>query len=186
MKIYTFTGSEVIEGATVKEYRINDKIIKVLSVGERGRGRKLGLIPVKASDETIHYASLDASKAVLQAENIGNPELPIILVLRSKYGFRGSNEHIIECDGGKYSDSKIQQSIPNITCLTYGICADGDAGRMASGFQYILLIHKPLIIYVNYTGRLYGSPNSYKIVVSERDVKCYTKLDGSNMYEDEI
>lgn len=119
MKIMTYDRN-VIEGAYVYKYRLsNNNYIPVVAVGESGRGRSLGIIPVqlrqnhpeeafgmdvnqyspeyisskvKIYDVALVYTSTGALrlKEIAPDENTST-ESPVVVVMQAPIGFRGSN-----------------------------------------------------------------------------------------------
>lgn len=109
MKIFTVKNGFVTEGVEVNSYTLKGAGITIpaITVGEEGRGRELGVLPVQLLPENyaewqekgytqIHYAEIGATMA-------GKPKLyqmeysditeKCICVFRTMIGFRGANEH---------------------------------------------------------------------------------------------
>ena len=157
--VFTVTNGHVEIGATVRDFHLpgSGVTLQALLVGEEGRGRKLGVLPieggVKAGD-TVKFASLAeirSGRAKLIAASEANSEDEAIVVLLNQHGFRGSSS--VSND----TDEETPECVQNALCS--GIVADGMAGRMAESKQYVILLPKNTIICTRYTGRLYGDPN---------------------------
>jgi hypothetical protein len=48
--------------------------------------------------------------------------------------------------------------------LVRGICANGDAGKMASGEQLVAVMPRGVVFRTYYSGRLYGDPSAHYYV----------------------
>ena len=109
MKIFTIESGEVSEGARVDSFTLDGAgvTIPAVLVGEKGRGRKLGVLPVQLLPDTyaewqekgythIHSAQVGVTKAgkpkLFQTEYTDTTE-KCICVFRTKIGFRGGNSH---------------------------------------------------------------------------------------------
>lgn len=109
IKIFTIKSGEISEGARVDSFTLKGAGITIpaIIIGEEGRGRKLGVLPVQLLPDAyaewkekgytyIHSATIGATKA-------GKPKLfqtgdadtleKCICIFRTKIGFRGSNSH---------------------------------------------------------------------------------------------
>jgi len=112
MKIFTIENGAVTEGAKVINYHLRssgDITIPAITVGEEGRGRKVGVLPVQLSANYqqwqteghcwVYNAQLGQTKTgrpKLLALAELEPEEPadnIICVFRTQIGFRGGNAH---------------------------------------------------------------------------------------------
>src|SRR5690606_8627228 len=166
MKVFTIKSGEVYEGAEVVTFQLKhvDVSIPAIIVGEEGRGRQLGVLPVKLTDEnydkweagetvTIQFAKISETKSgkpkLIEVEN-DNSDNEAIVVFRTKIGFRGSNDHT--GDGDEPFPGEI---------LVSGVIAQGDAGRMGSGDQLVAVIPKNTVFSTKYYGRLYGEPSEH-------------------------
>ena len=111
-KVFTIENNRVTEGAAVGSLQIKSAGIEIpaILVGERGRGRSLGAIPVgRHPDPTNDKIRLMA--ASLGTTRAGKPKLfwadkatstqKIIAVYRSQIGYRGSNNHTGDWKGWK-------------------------------------------------------------------------------------
>jgi hypothetical protein len=189
-RIFTIRSGSVTEGAEVDRLALKGAGIQipVLAIGEEGRGRERGIIPVQLNQDAqerwvqnegtlIHSASLGATKAgrikLFQAPTATDDEYAIG-VLRTPIGYRGSNRHTGDRNGEK-SKNTFGEEIPCFhdfpgIVLERGVIAQGGAGRMGSGSQLISLLEKNRVFRTAYAGRLYGSPSSH-----------YYKYDGARI-----
>ena len=169
MKIYTVESGNVIEGAKVDSFTLKGAgvTIPAVLVGEEGRGRRLGVLPVQLLPATyaewekegyvyIHSAQVGATKAgkpkLFQTEAEGTDTTDrCICVFRTKIGFRGGNSHT----GDKLGDEFFP--FPG-EVLCEGIIAQGTAGRMGSGSQLVAVMPANIVFRTAYRGRLYGEP----------------------------
>ncbi len=109
MKVFTIESGEVTEGARVSSFTLKGAGITIpaIIIGEEGRGRKLGVLPVQLLPDTyaewekegyvyIHSAQVGATKAgkpkLFQTEDADDIE-KCICIFRTKIGFRGGNSH---------------------------------------------------------------------------------------------
>jgi len=164
LKVYTIFGPTVEDGAEVQEFTLSSgaKISAVL-VGEKGRGRELGVLPVVGvrPGERIYAAQLgrtasDKPKLIAAATEHAVPA-PVIAVLRTGIGFRGSNSH-----EGEFMP------------IVRGVVAQGAAGRMGSGEQLIALLPEGKVLKVRRFGRLYGAPPEYHYVLRQGKILVAT------------
>lgn len=109
MKIYTIENGRVTEGVEVNSYTLKGAgiTIPVITVGEEGRGRKLGILPVQllpdAHKEWQEKGYTHINFATVGATMAGKPKLfqvkyadtteKCICVFRTMIGFRGGNSH---------------------------------------------------------------------------------------------
>ncbi len=111
MKMETFTieNGKVSEGAKVDSFTLKGAGVSIpaIIIGEEGRGRKLGVLPVQLLPDTyaewkekgythIHSATVGTTKSgkpkLSQTEEADTTE-KCICVFRTKIGFRGGNSH---------------------------------------------------------------------------------------------
>ena len=109
MKIFTIESGKIIERARVGSFALKGAGVTVpaILIGEEGRGRKLGVLPVQLLPDSykeqqengytyIHFATVGTTKAgkskLLQTEDTDTTE-KCICVFRTMIGFRGGNSH---------------------------------------------------------------------------------------------
>ena len=108
MRLYTISNGIVTEGATVEELHIESANIDIpaIIVGESGRGRSRGVIPVQLSGGLYSEWNTNKKVTILDAKlgetKKGKPKLftgtneyvdDILVVFRTPIGYRGSNSH---------------------------------------------------------------------------------------------
>ena len=169
MKLFTISSGKVTEGALVflLELKAAGATIPAIIVGEEGRGRSRGVLPVqlfpeqeaewKEKGETIvSFGSLTTTrsgKPKLIALKTDSDSEHALCVFRTKIGFRGSNYHT----GERKAEGEGFEDFPGETIVS-GVIAEGDAGRMGAGQQLIAVMPKNVVFRTAYTGRLYGNP----------------------------
>lgn len=177
MKIMTISENQILNAACVESFTLADKTkIPAILVGEQGRGRELGVLPVKLTSQSyqtwaekgkvnIRYCQLGQTKSgkpkLIETESSKDEYL--LLVMRSTFGFRGSNNHIL----------------PNSAeVIVKGRIAQGIAGRMGGGSQLIVRVPPDAgDIVVEIGGRLYGKPNRYTYRIKNGEVTIRDNLD---------
>lgn len=109
MKIFTVENGKVTEGARVSSFTLKGAGVSIpaITVGEEGRGRELGVLPVQLLPDNykewqekgcvyIHSAKIGTTKAgkpkLFQTEDADATE-KCICVFRTEIGFRGGNSH---------------------------------------------------------------------------------------------
>lgn len=180
MKVFTIKSGEVYEGAEVVTFQLKhvDVSIPAIIVGEEGRGRQLGVIPVQLTEEQFKKwragETVIVKNARISETKSGKPKLietsddsdndKVIAVFRTKIGFRGSNDHA--GDGDDPFPGEI---------LVSGVIAQGDAGRMGSGDQLVAVIPKNTVFSTKYYGRLYGEPSEHYYIFDGDKIISVTK-----------
>lgn len=113
MKIFTIESGKVTEGVRVDSFTLKGAgvTIPTIIIGEEGRGRKLGVLPVQLLPEQykewqeeghvyIRFAEVGTTKAgkpkLFQVECADTTE-KCICVFRTKIGYRGGNSHTGDC-----------------------------------------------------------------------------------------
>lgn len=107
--VFTVESGTVSPGARVSSFTLKgaETTIPAILVGEQGRGRKLGVLPVSLPpdlmEEWLAKAQVSICAARVGTTRSGHPKLfaagastteeAIIAVLRRKIGFRGHNSH---------------------------------------------------------------------------------------------
>jgi hypothetical protein len=169
MKVYTVQDGVVTEGAKVQPRLLSCGVtIPTVAVGEEGRGRKLGFLPVELSNskdfetngETVIYncrLGKTARGGHKLIERDDGDESKCLVVMRTGIGFRGTNFHT----GDRVNGSDTEFLPFPCEILSEGIVAQGDAGRMGSGKQMVVIAPKGVVFRASRAGRLYGQPSSH-------------------------
>ena len=109
MKIFTIENGKVVEGVKVDSVTLKGAgvTIPAIIIGEEGRGRQFGVLPVQLLPSTyeewqqngyvyIHFAKIGTTKAgkpkLFQTEEANTLE-KCICIFRTQIGFRGGNSH---------------------------------------------------------------------------------------------
>ncbi len=167
MRIFTIENGEAREGARVDSFTLKGAGISIpaIIIGEEGRGRKLGVLPVQLLPEQYKEWQENGSTHISFAKpgttKAGKPKLfqiedPYaffcsICVFRTQIGYRGGNSHT--------GDRTAEEFLPfpgKVLCE--GIIAQGAAGRMGSGSQLVAVMPADTVFRTGYSGRLYGKP----------------------------
>ncbi len=195
MKVFTIESGKVKEGARVDSFTLKGAgvTIPAIIVGEEGRGRKLGVLPVhllpddykKWQEEGhvyIHSAEIGETKAgkpkLIETSGITDTTEKCICVFRTMIGFRGSNSHTGDRDGGfeqDYFGAKYPTFHPfpgEILCE--GVIAQGAAGRMGSGSQLVAIMPADTVFRTGYRGRLYGAPCEHYYIYRDGQILSAT------------
>ena len=100
MKVFTVRNGSVSEGAKVEKFALKGAGVEIdaVVVGEEGRGRERGVLPVQGApaDALLRYAVVGqtkASKPKLVAQQEGGKADTCIVVFRTHCGFRGGAQH---------------------------------------------------------------------------------------------
>lgn len=181
MKIFTLTNDlSILEGAKIAKRTLrNGVVIDTVEIGQEGRGRVLGIVPVSLlslwsgeGERRIVNIRLGTTKSgrpkFYEVNNNNDTDTDIIIVAKTPIGFRGSNEHFL-------GDTKItpESVFPNLKVISWGVIAQGDAGRMGAGYQWVWQITPPIEIKIKLEGRLYGRPSNWGLRISkDGSVKC--------------
>jgi len=180
-KIFTVENGKVTEGVRIDSFTLKGAgvTIPVILVGEEGRGRKLGVLPVQLLPSSykewqeeghvyIRFAEVGTTKAgkpkLFQVEYADTTE-KCICVFRTRIGYRGGNSHTGDRDGGMKRDYWGEERptfhpFPG-EILCDGIIAQGAAGRMGGGRQLIAIMPAGIVFRTGYSGRLYGAPAAH-------------------------
>lgn len=186
-RIFTINSGSVCEGAEVGKLTLKGagKDIPAIIIGEEGRGRQRGVLPVTLTNGqykewqekgrvTVQFAEVGESrsgKPKLVARESGSDE-QIIGVFRTKIGFRGGNSHTGDRDGTEEYNDKTRNKFAAFPgeVLIEGRIAQGAAGNMGSGQQLVAVMPKNVWFRTSYSGRLYGAPSAH-----------YYRWDGSEL-----
>ena len=184
MKIFTVENGKVAEGVRVDSFTLKGAgvTIPAVIVGEEGRGRKLGVLPVQLLPSSYKEWQEKGTVSILSAKvgttKAGKPKLfqvecadtmeKCICVFRTQIGYRGGNSHTGDRDGGTKRDywgaeRPTFHPFPG-EILCDGIIAQGAAGRMGGGRQLIAIMPAGTVFRTGYSGRLYGAPSAHYYV----------------------
>jgi hypothetical protein len=194
MKIFTISEGRVSEGAIVDTFKLSKAEISIpaILVGEEGRGRRLGVLPVQLLPSSykewqeegtvsIHSAKVGETRAgkpkLIETSGITDTE-KCICVFRTRIGYRGANEHTGDRDGRTEKDywgaeHPTFHPFPG-EILCEGIIAQGDAGRMGSGSQIVAVMPAGIVFRTAYRGRLYGAPGSHYYIFRDGQILSAT------------
>jgi len=195
MKIFTIESGKVFKGVTVNAFTLKGAgvTIPAVIIGEEGRGRQLGVLPVQLLSDSykewlekgrthIFFAEIGTTKAgkpkLFQTEGADTTE-KCICVFRTKIGFRGGNSHTGDRDGEEGKDEKDLyywgsfHPFPG-EILCEGIIAQGDAGRMGRGRQMIAIMPENTVFRTAYSGRLYGAPCAHYYIYRDGQILSAT------------
>lgn len=192
--VFTIEDGKVSAGAQAVAFELTSagKSIPAITVGESGRGRELGVLPVEGVDAggTILAARVGetrSGKPKLIAGTVETTAESAIVVLRTGIGFRGSNGHDGDFTGWVCADGSTggpRGSAPAEAEYKFsprpgrelcrGRIADGLAGRAGGGEQLVLFVPKGEIFSAYRTGRLYGAPARHYYVFDGEQVLAAT------------
>lgn len=181
MKVFTVTNGRIELGAQVENIKIESAgfSFKAISVGERGRGRRLATLPVDemAVIGKVLNADLGTTKSgkVKLCKELAPDNRKCIVVFRTGIGFRGSNSHTGDrTPETMRSDNPEFLPFPATEVLCDGVIAQGDAGRMGSGTQMVAVIPKDVVFRTGYYGRLYGGPSAHYYIFNGEKIIAVT------------
>ena len=175
MKTYTIEDGQAKDGVLVQTKELSSGIkIPVVQIGEEGRGRQFSFLPVELNASSrakfdaegqvsVNHISLGKTqkgghKLIEAANTLTNDKC--LIVFRTHIGFRGGNSHT----GDRVPDfdpDNIEFLPFPCEILAEGRIAQGAAGNMGSGQQFIAVAEKNIVFRTRYSGRLYGAPSSH-------------------------
>ena len=184
MKIFTIRSGKVTEGVRVDSFTLKGAGVSIpaILIGEEGRGRELGVLPTQLLPE--QYKEWEEKgftyiySAYIGTTKVGRPKLfqteyadtleKCICIFYTMIGYRGSNEHTGDRDGGTEktywgTEHPTFHPFPG-EILCEGVIAQGDAGRMGSGEQLAAILPADIVFRTGYSGRLYGAPSAHYYV----------------------
>jgi len=172
VKPYAIARPLTLAGAAVQ--------IWAVTVGQQGRGRCLGVLPVEFQGGEPAGEEIRFSIASLSETRMGRPKLIVpaspdpdqisrrkaIVVLLTEPGFRGSCGHAGERIEIKEPEADSSRPETNFfpfpgKILVEGRTAQGDAGRMGGGPQIVALVYTAEVFSAWRRGRLYGAPAAH-------------------------
>lgn len=183
-RIFTVAGGDVSEGAEVRAFKLRDGAeLPAIVIGDEGRGRSLGVLPVQGElvkpPKYAHYPDW-AERWVMRPVALdetrpGNPRLvvsdapagaeAVIVAFRGGIGFRGGYAVLGERVSEDAEGRGIYADLPaSVRTLASGVIAQGEAGRMGSGTQRVVLLPRGVVVAERRTGRLYGAPGVHFVL----------------------
>ena len=180
MKIYTIDRCGISNFVKVESRFLPDgRKIPAFVLGEEGRGRKLVFVPVTLAPASQQKWERDGWAAVEDVKvgvnkkgyihlfELDKPseEDEYIIVFLGWIGFRGHNS-LTDCDGNRLGGD---------TVLAEGIIAQGEAGRMGWGSQWLLRVKVGDRFRYKVTGRLYGDPGDLVVVCTKNGPVIYSE-----------
>lgn len=190
MKVYTIRNDEQWNGAKVAwELPFGDgkRAFSHIGVGEAGRNRRYEFLTIQNwnhpadEDERLMDAALRQTRKGGWAlhrltDSPANRDGRCLVVNRSTMGFRGGVQMVgdrHDCCWPKWCEQHFppddsflapppqRRELAGVTVLITGQVADGSAGRMGSGLEYVFTAEPGAIWCVRRTGRLYGNPSGH-------------------------
>lgn len=147
-----------------------------IHVGESGRGRTLVRVPVPAGGEITGEATLTS---------VPGEDSAAVVLIRDHSGYRGGwnlrearteAEWEIACRRKALEDAGVPEGPERDAIgprpfdrpftgkvIARGACAQGDAGRMGGGSEYLLVLRDGEAVEIVRMGRLYGSPACVRV-----------------------
>lgn len=167
---YEIINGEVRKGIPIQS---DDKI----HVGEEGRSRTLVRVPLPPEAEVDYSKRRVMYIPIEQGKPTG--ELSTVVLIRDHSGFRGSWkltaarsdeewEAIVRYESTpRESDDKAAPVPPrrphDAYVIAQGYCAQGAAGRMGGGPEYLLILRENQAVEIVRSGRLYGEPSTLRV-----------------------
>jgi len=180
MKIYTVSRDGVDPSARVDTMFLPDgRNIPAVILGEEGCGRKLTYVPVTLTPASRQKWERDGwvevedvvwrynRKGHVHLRELDEPsrEDEYLVVLLGWIGFRGSNA-LTDSEG---------EALGREVVLAEGRIAQGAAGRMGSGSQWLLKVKPGDLLRYQVSGRLYGEPGEYVIHCTAAGPQLYSE-----------
>lgn len=186
-RVFTVSSGSVSEGVRVGTFTLSSGTkIPAVVVGEEGRGRSQGVLPVqlaklqhkaweKGGEVNLRFAEVGKTRSgkpkLLEVEEKISDD-SIIAVFRTKIGFRGGNGHTGDRDVNDEHHPQFADFPGEV--LVEGRIAQGAAGRMGSGEQLVAVLPKGVVFCTCYSGRLYGKPSAHYYVFDGQRILAMT------------
>jgi len=188
MKVFTIKDNSVTDGAQVSSVTIKGAGVTVpaIIIGEEGRGRSQGVLPVAYAskqeqaeeNKRLLFANVGQSRSgkpkLFELQHADSHE-QCIVVFRTTIGFRGGNSHTGDVakieEYEQYGETKKRYTFAAFpgSIIVRGEIAQGGAGRMGSGSQFVAIMPKGIWFRVARSGRLYGAhPSHYFMFDGEK------------------
>lgn len=181
--VFTVRSGQIEAGATVQRFAFQSGgvAIAAILIGETGRGRSLGVLPVAGPAPEQPFKLMAAAVGETRS---GKPRLipaqavtdqsAAVLVLPTPIGYRGGNNHTGDRTGtGEDGKALGFEPFPGRE-LARGRIAQGDAGGMGSGDQLVVLMPRGVVFRTSYSGRLYGGPAAHYYMFDGATVRAVT------------
>lgn len=146
MKIYTVEGNRLKGGCLVEKVELPQYDIRAVVVGEEGRKRKRGLLCTSARLGLLTQAGLKkSSNGAWRLVQYGlELEDHCIVIFKTPIGFRGGSsltgdDVIVKETSDLGLPAQVFKPFPGYY-ISWGVIAQGLAGRDASGMQYACLV----------------------------------------------
>jgi len=180
MKIYTIDKYEMRPSVTVEHHPLPDGgRFACFTLGEEGRGRRRVIVPVILKPETYRHwfdkgfvevtdvRPVFSMRGFSRLEELSQEEKTdeYLIVLLGWIGFRGHNA-LTDLDGNRLGSDVI---------LAEGTIAQGQAGRVGWGSQWLLRVKVGDLLRYEVTGRLYGEPGKFVIHCTASGPHLYTE-----------
>jgi hypothetical protein len=180
MRIFTVDKFEVKPSITVEYKTLPDgSKFACFLLGEEGRGRKQVIIPVVLTMNSCRTWLGDGAAEISEVRLKFGPKGTVVLeemphkenceeylvAFLGWIGFRGHNR-LTDYDGNAVDKDKI---------LAEGIIAQGAAGRMGWGSQWLLRVRPGDLFRFHVDGRLYGHPSDYVLTCTSRGPLLYSQ-----------
>lgn len=143
-----------------------------IHIGELGRGRKL--VSVLCPDESVLVPVPDGqveNRFRLMSVPCESGARAVVVLVKDYSGFRGN----------WLATDPSTKGAPSWKVIAEGRCAQGDAGRMGGGPEYLAILGEGQSVEIVRTGRLYGDSSRLlmrndggEVVVSDADADAAT------------
>jgi len=160
MRAFTIENGEL-----VVKWGIRVSVDGQAVVGESGRGRKLIMIDLPVGTKIIDGVVFDIP---------GSDDTAAVVKIRDQSGYRGGWELTAPRTLDEYRtvpEAKPARAPHGLRIIAEGECAQGDAGRMGGGPEYIAIIAVGQSAEIVRHGRLYDAPQVIKIEWDGRELR---------------
>lgn len=174
MNAFTIAGGRATAGIALRK----GDIARVIEVGEEGRGRKRVLVPVPSG--AVVEGREDGRPGIMMTAPDRPGEVNAVVVLvRDHSGFRGSWDvrnprtqadwqNIVKRQAAPAEEREGMPAPeptqdPTWRVIAEGFSAQGDAGRMGGGPEFLTVLLDGQAIEIVRHGRLYGEPSCLKV-----------------------
>lgn len=149
MNCFEVVGGTVLEGIALE----NGEVV----LGEVGRGRQQTRVPLPAG------ARVEGGRFVGVPARSSDE---VVVCIRDHSGFRGGWRLRVQLPDGSWEEFyNLEPEALPIRVIAEGWCAQGTAGRMGGGPEYLLALREGQEVEVVRWGRLYGAPEVVRLRV---------------------